>query len=421
MIPSPPPGSPAGAPAQPRSVLRDGSVLRLMFLGNMTEVLRWADLVAASVYVYQSTESALMVALLGFSRSIPLATFGPFIGALAERVDRRTLTIAYLGAIMATTAVLAVLGLTGSIAVWQVMLGTFLMGMFFSSDFALRRTMMSEIAGESRTAKVLGLDTSTRQIMFGAGPLLGGFLLETTGIGGSYAVATVVFGACLVAMSTMRFRPARYATSGLGFLASATEGLRYVRGVPLIAAVLVGTLVMNLLAFSYMNMVAVIGHDVLKLTPTAIGLLQSLEGIGSAVGAFTLAMTARVRYYGIIFFVGSILVCLGALLFSLSSSFVLSCAFMFLIGLGLSGFAVMQNTVMLIVAAPEMRSRAMGALTACIGVGPLGAIHIGLLADHFGATTAVTVVAVESLIGMALLAYFAPAIRRLYLAGEAKS
>ena len=51
-----------------------------------------------------------------------------------------------------------------------------------------------------------------------------------------------------------------------------------------------------------------------------------------------------------------------------------------------------------------MRTRVMGVLVACIGAGPIGVLHVGLLAEWLGAHQAVTIIAVEGLIAIAVAA-----------------
>ena len=65
-------------------------------------------------------------------------------------------------------------------------------------------------------------------------------------------------------------------------------------------------------------------------------------------------------------------------------------------------FSAMQSTLVLLCAPPEVRGRMMGVLTVCIGSGPVGFFHLGLLADRFGASTAVAIMTVEGLVMIAI-------------------
>ena len=63
----------------------------------------------------------------------------------------------------------------------------------------------------------------------------------------------------------------------------------------------------------------------------------------------------------------------------------------------------MQTTLVVASAAPEMRGRALGALSLSIGSGPLGALHIGIMAGALGAPLAISIAATEGIIVLALV------------------
>jgi hypothetical protein len=71
-----------------------------------------------------------------------------------------------------------------------------------------------------------------------------------------------------------------------------------------------------------------------------------------------------------------------------------------LTGVSNAGFSVMQATLIYLAAPPEMRSRMYGVLSVCIGVGPLGFVGLGLLAEAIGAPAATVV---SGLLGLAAL------------------
>jgi hypothetical protein len=73
-----------------------------------------------------------------------------------------------------------------------------------------------------------------------------------------------------------------------------------------------------------------------------------------------------------------------------------------LTGLGGAGFSTMQATLVYLAAPPEMRSRILGVLSVCIGVGPIGFIALGLLADKIGAQLATTASGSAGLLCMVL-------------------
>jgi MFS family permease len=88
--------------------------------------------------------------------------------------------------------------------------------------------------------------------------------------------------------------------------------------------------------------------------------------------------------------------------FALVPSTGLACGALLLTGLGGAGFSTMQATLVYLAAPPEMRSRILGILSVCIGVGPIGFIALGLLADQIGAQWATTASGVAGLLCMAM-------------------
>ena len=73
-----------------------------------------------------------------------------------------------------------------------------------------------------------------------------------------------------------------------------------------------------------------------------------------------------------------------------------------LLAIGLAGacFSAMQSTLSYLNALPEYRSRVLGVLTLCIGTGPIGFLHVGWLAEIFGAPVALMITATGGLLAL---------------------
>ena len=158
-------------------------------------------------------------------------------------------------------------------------------------------------------------------------------------------------------------------------------------------------------------MVPVIGEAELGLSAFPIGILMSAEGSGAFIGALAIAGFARPALFRRLYFYGSFLVGSMVVVFALSPWYELSLALLFVPGFGAAGFGTMQTTMMFLHAPPEMRGRVMGVVSVCIGAGPLGVLHIGLLATWFDASTAVLIIAIEGLVALALARAYWPEIR----------
>jgi MFS family permease len=406
---------PDGAAAAPplRSLLTDPGFLRIWIAGALVGTIRWLEVLAVGVYTYQATASPLIVATMLFARMVPTMLLGAFAGAIADRVNRRHLMMAGLVLMCLVSASLAVLAVSDRLAIWHIAVGAVLSGVFWSGEFPVRRTMLGEIAGLGRLSAAMGLDAATNNFTRMVGPLLGGTLLITLGLAGAYALGVLLYCVAFMSMASLSFQESPRADgSPVGVLTSIGEGFAYIRTNRLIAGTLVITVLVNLFGFSYVSMLPVIGDQRLDLGAVAIGVLMSVEGCGALLGSLWVAALARSRYFTAIYMFGSTLYLSMILAFSLSPWYSAAIVFLFAGGFGIAFFGSMQSTLIFFTALPHMRTRVMGVLVACIGAGPIGVLHVGLLAEWLGAHHAVTIIAVEGLIAIAVAASVWPELRR---------
>ena len=79
--------------SRPAWLIDSADFWRLWFVGLVVFVVRWVETVAVGVFVYQHTGSAFIVAMMTMLRLLPMGLFGAFIGAIAERIERRATLI----------------------------------------------------------------------------------------------------------------------------------------------------------------------------------------------------------------------------------------------------------------------------------------------------------------------------------------
>ncbi len=393
-------------------LLHNPGFVRLWASGILCGALRWLELLAVSLFVLERTGSPFLVAVLTLLRMAPMFLFGIPAGALADRYDRRHLLAISLAVLALTSTVLAWLALTDRITIWQVALGVFLNGMFWSTEFPVRRTMLGELAGPVLLSRAMALESATSNATRMVGPALGGLLLEATGLSGVYGLGAILYATAAVLVLRVAYAQTRPAGTGASLVAMLVEGWRFARAQRLILGALTVTVIVNFWGFAYITMVPVIGERVLLLSPALIGVLMSTEGFGALIGALLVGRTDRPGRYTQIYMASSLVFLLAILAFGLSSLAPLSFALILLSGIGIAGFSVMQSTILFLAAPANLRSRLMGLLTVAIGAGPIGMLHVGLLANWLGAAHAVALIALEGLIALAFAALAWPELRR---------
>ena len=398
-----------------RRLLRTQGIPQLWGAGLLIGIVRWTEILAIGIYAYAQTGSPFLVALVVSCNWIPNALFGAFVGGLAERMDRRRLMLVGIGTYCVLAGVLAFLALTGRLELWHVAAGTFASGLLWTTEYPVRRTLLGEIVGVRRAATALSFDVATGTATMSLGFLTSGFLMRDFGLHAFYLLAIVLMSTVLGLVALVR-PPTSRESSALPapgrFLPSLLEGFRHARAIEPLAGVLLVTICINFFGFSFLSMLPVIGFSKLMVGPDLIGILSSMQGAGSFLGLLLITVFARPAWYMRLFVAGTLSLLVAIVGFSALPWYGACLAVLFLGGVGEAGFAGMQATITFLSAPAHVRSRIMGLLVVCIGVGPLGILHTGVMAEWLGADVAIRVVAIEGLACCGLCLWWLPALRR---------
>ena len=395
-----------------RLLLGNPRFLLVWVVGGLTGVVRWLQLLVLGLYTFQMTGSPLLVSVVPMLWMLPLALCGPFIGVVADRVSRKLLLVGSLALVFAVSVAMALASSAGALGFSYVAAASVLGGIFWATDMPVRRRMLGDLA-DGDLAAAMSLDSATSNATRMAGPVLGGVVLQTFSLTGVFLLSAVVFAVSLAAIAftpapgAPRRAPSTYFVreliSGIRFVAG-DAGLRWIFGI---------TIVFNVWGFPFTSMIPVIGSGRLGLDPAMVGLLSSTEGVGAFIGAVIVAVAAQPRGFAPLYLWGTtaylVLVgCLGVVSLIAGGpvlSFLATSGVLLALGLAGACFSAMQSTLSYLNALPEFRSRVLGVLTLCIGTGPIGFLHIGWLAETFGAPAALMITAAEGL--LALLALWA--------------
>jgi MFS family permease len=357
---------------------------RLWAVGLVVFTVRWLETVAVGVFVYHSSGSASLVAMITMLRLLPMGLFGAFIGAWAEKIERRLTLILVVMLMLTTSASLALLAYSGHLMVWHLAVASFLNGVGWATDNPVRRVMIGDVVGGSQMSTAMSLDVGANNASRMVGPTIGGLLLAGAGIEGVFVLSVALYGFALFAAFRVRYRNARLAGSA-PVLARIAEGLRLVRGDRRLTGTLVVTVIYNVFGWPFTSMIPVIGNDQLNLGAQGIGILASMDGVGAFCGALLLTLFLRPAWYARAYLGGVAIYMIMLIVFALVPSAGIAGGALLLTGLGGAGFSTMQAMLVYLAAPPDMRSRILGVLSVCIGVGPVGFVALGLLADAIGA------------------------------------
>lgn len=386
---------------------------RLWFVGFVICVVRWLETLAFGLFAYQVTGSAFVVAMLTMLRLLPMGLFGAFLGAAAERFERRRALILVVATSMAITLVLAILASLGAIQVWHLALASFINGIGWASDHPVRRMMIGDVVGADRIGSALSIDTATNNASRVLGPMLSGLLLWQYGIVGVFWFSLALYAPSVVAALRVRAPSQAAAGNRSSFITSIREGLAWVRRDRPLRGVFSITVIFNVFGWPFNSMIPVIGTDYLHLQAKGVGLLASCDGVGGLIGALVVAGLVRPAWYGRLY-VGSVAVYLVMVIgFVTATEIPVAAVCLFLSGMCGAGFAVLQATLVYRSAPVEMRARLLGVLSVCIGTAPLGFLYLGFLGDLLTPRIGTLALAAQGMLALLLTRRYWTAALRL--------
>jgi DHA3 family tetracycline resistance protein-like MFS transporter len=206
---------------------------RLLWSGMCVSLLGdGVFLVAMAWQVYALSNAPAALALVGVTMTIPTIVFLILGGVVSDRFDRRRIMLCADVARGLAVGAMAVLSLTGALALWHVAALVAVYGAgqaFFSPAFD---AIVPEVLPADELAQANALDQFVRPIALRlAGPALGGVLIGALGSGAAFALDAATFAISAAALLAMAPRlPRALAAAPASVREDIGAGLRYIRG-----------------------------------------------------------------------------------------------------------------------------------------------------------------------------------------------
>ena len=351
--------------------------------------------VAVQYYVYELTNSPLMLGLIGLAEAVPAIGISLWAGHLADKYNRRNILIGCLSLLLLCSLALCGLVLykdtlpvsTLLIAVYGIIFANGISRGFFSpANFAFlpqlvdRKLLPNAIAWNSSTWEVASIGG------LGIGGLLYGFW---HGPELAFGVMSVLCALALVCTLQITSKPVPPTHLMEPALVRIREGLRFVFSNQLI----ITTIVLDLLAVLFGGAVAllpVFAKDILKVGPEGLGILRAAMSIGAISMAFFIAHRPLGKGAGklLLASVAGFGACMIG--FGLSTNFWLSFAFLVTAGM-LDEVSVFIRSSLVQHLTPEhMKGRVSSVSTIFItSSNEIGAFESGLAASMMGTVPSV--------------------------------
>lgn len=361
--------------------------------------------------MYELTNSALDLGLIGLIQFIPSVVLTLLIGHAADRYDRRMIvrgaqSIYVIASIMIAGALMA-----GALTRDLLFVAVFMIGCARAFEMPTAHTLASTLVPTAMISRAIAAWTSANQTAVICGPALGGFIYTISPVLVSVlCLAFFVTSITLISFVQIKGPPAKRDPPTFS---SVLAGFEYVWTRPRLLGVITLDLFVMLLAGAT-ALLPVFARDILQVGPIGLGLLRSAPAVGALITALWLSYYPVERHIGIKMF--AVVAIYGALtiVFGLSTWFPLSLVTLACLGAADALSVVIRFSIVQIETPDEKRGRVSAINYLLVGSSnTLGEFESGVVAAWFGAVASVVIGGVGSLLVAAVWMGLFPALRKV--------
>ncbi len=314
-------------------------------------------------------------------------------GAVADRVDKRNLTLITNTLIGVLAAVTAVMVATGAMTFQILIIVGLMQGTLSALGMPARTPLMAEVVGPENMMSAIAMSNTAMNGTRLFGPALAGVIAGVWGIEWSYAAQAVAYVLATLTMITV--------PSGLGAAARANRapsnvlkeigvGLAYVTRHKTLRLLMGMMFITTFFAMPYVMLLAGFVQRDLGQSKEAYGWLQSISGIGALAGSLAIATVTAFDRKPLLQWISGLLGGGGLILMTvLSGPFGFGGAIIatLVLGLFLTTYQTLNSTMIMDAAEPQYYGRVMSINMLTFSAMPIMAAPMGVIADHIGAST----------------------------------
>ena len=361
--------------------------------------------VALPLLVLDITKNATDMGLVVAARLVPTVLFLLLGGLVSDRVSRRLAALTSDAVRAVASAVMGVLAVAGHLNLPELLVGSFVFGLFDALFYPASTALLPEIIAAGDLTAANSLSRLAGTLLGGLlGPVVGGVIASTIGSPWALVVDAASFVISAVSLAAMRPTPTPEA-SPHSMLADIAAGWSYCRRTPWIIWTIVVAGFANAFVFTPSAiLLPLFLRRVLHSPNWMVGVAFAALGVGGLAGSL-LMMGAhprrRVRVMWLVWTIATLLAIPYAVLRAAWIAVVLSVVAGALLMLG----NILWQSLM----QAEVPSEILGRVSSVdwavsLGLSPVGVALAGAAADHFGVRTTIVVPGlVVGVVGLTLL------------------
>jgi MFS family permease len=386
---------------------------RLWFWGQMTSLFgTWMQTTAQGFLIYQLTNSSAFLGYVGFAAGVPSWLFMMYGGVVADRMPRQRLLIITQSAMMTLAFILAALTFAGTVQPWHILILAFALGIANAFDSPARLAFVSEMVDREDLTNAIALNATLFNVATAIGPASAGIIYAIFGPAWCFTINGLSFIAVIAALFAMRLQPLAALPHRHSTFAALKEGVSYVHHHLIIRTIIMLVASASLFGMSLITLIPAWTVKILHGNAATNGFLYSARGVGSLVGALSIASMGRFVSRGKFISTGSLFFPVFIAIFALIQWLPLSLLLMVFIGCATVFVLNLCNATIQSLVPDNLRGRVMGVYsTIFMGSMPLGALFLGTVAEHAGEYRAVLFSSAAAFFTGLLIWFFVPKLR----------
>lgn len=339
--------------------------------------------VGQSWLVYDLARSGTALGVNLALQFLPIMLFAAWGGLLADRLDKRRLLIVTQAASGVLAIALWGLVASGVVTLFFVHVFAFLLGSVSAVDMPTRQAFVMDMVGREDASNAVALNSATFTSGRLFGPALAGVVIASLGVGPCFLINGLSFLATILALHGMDRDDLLHIPRAAPERRQVRAGLRYTWRTPELRTPLLLLAVVGTIGLSFIVVLPLLAEDSFDGGPRLYGVLMSLLGLGSLVGALIAArrqQPTRAVVVGAATGFG-----VATTLTALAPSAAVASVLLVICGVTVMVFLATVNSTLQLSSEPTMRGRVM-ALYGLVFVGttPVGGPILGWVAELWG-------------------------------------
>ena len=384
------------------SPLRQPLFRMLWIAAVASNIGTWMQNVGGVWLMTSLTPSPLMVALMQTATSLPVFLVGLPAGALADIVDRRRLLLFWQGWMLVAALALAVTTFLGATTPWLLLFLTFMLGLGTAMNAPAWQAIVPELVPRQDLLSAVTLNGVGVNLARAVGPALGGIVVAAAGPEAVFLLNAASFVGVMFVLYQWQRVPRKSALPTERLIGAIRSGMRYVQYAPELRAVLVRAGVFISCGSALWALLPLVARQQLKLESFGYGVLLGCLGLGAVMAAFVLPKVRQRVSTDRLLVGATILYAIATLALAYLNNLVLVC--IALVAGGVAWIAMMSslNAAAQLAVPAWVQARSLGVYQLVFQGGiAAGSAVWGIIAEHFGNSTALLGASIGLILGLA--------------------